>query len=359
MRRNTPALVAFGIFATVFGDAAAASPPVCDRAGVNIFDASHLPAGWENLPFAWYKDFSALSPPLVRGEGGARLEYVPILTWQAGRDNFVIRALASAAFLKGDVPHPESMGLADFRDLISLERLEQRIRRDVSRWPHGSLFLVGIEPGYRPNGDARSPEAIVRDAAVLRKTLDAMDRGYRLGLGGISTPRNAFTHDAYGGIYGLEFLDRILELPRSFEFDAFVIHPYPSNPVAPSAEDSAEQIRAMRRLLARHGLRDRELIVGEVGTPFRGVDVAEATAYAGEIVEFMLTAEDPETGNPRDGNRLVQRFSWMLLSPLHRPMPGFSDNPSLDFEISALVDLGGTLTPVGQAFLAALGRCRN
>ena len=124
-----------GTLINVYGDATGASPPICDRAGVNIFDASHLPAGWENLPFAWYKDFSALSPPLARDEEGARLEYVPVLAWQAGRDNFVIRALASAAFLKGDVPHPESMGLADFRDLISLERLEQGIRRDASRWP--------------------------------------------------------------------------------------------------------------------------------------------------------------------------------------------------------------------------------
>ncbi len=338
---------------------AQATQPVCDRAGVNIFDVSHLPPGWERLPLHWYKDFGALSPPILRGEGGARLEYVPILSWQGRKDRLVTRSLASAAFLNRDVLRPEYMSLADFRDMISLNRLEERIRRDASRWPPGTLFLLGVEPGYRSNGDERTPEEIVQDAGALREILDGMDRGYRLGLGGISTPRNLSARVAYGGIYGLEFLDQILELPRSFEFDAFVVHPYPSDLKALSAEDSADQIRAMRRLLARHELRDRELVVGEVGAPFRGVDVHDLAEYTREIVEFMLTAEDPATGNPRDRNRLVQRFSWMLLSPLYRPMPGFSDNPALDYAVSSLVDLEGALTPVGQAFFEALERCRD
>lgn len=337
--------------------AARAARPACSRAGVNVFDASHMPPGWERLSLGWYKDFGALSPPLVRGAGGARLEYVPILLWQGRNDGFVTRTLLSAAFLKGDVMHPESMTLADFRDMTSLGRLEQRIRGDASRWPPGTLFLVGIEPGYRPNGDERTPEEIVRDAGALRKLLDGMSRGYRLGLGGISTARNLHARSAYGGIYGLEFLDRILELPRDFELDAFVVHPYPSDPKSPSAEDSAEQIRATRRLLARYGLRDRELVVGEVGAPFRGLDVHDVAEYARQIVEFMLTAEDPETGKPDDGNRLVQRFGWLLLSPLYRPAPGFSDNPALDYEVSSLVDLQGAMTPVGEAFFEALEHC--
>ena len=54
------AAAALGILRIVSMNAAGASPPVCDRAGVNVFDASHLPAGWENLPFAGYKDFGAL-----------------------------------------------------------------------------------------------------------------------------------------------------------------------------------------------------------------------------------------------------------------------------------------------------------
>jgi hypothetical protein len=314
-----------------------------------VFDAGRVPVALDDLPLGFYKDFGALSTA-----SPGPLEYVPIVAWQARNDVFWKRALASAAFLGGRVPHPEGTALSDFRDQISLDRLQARIRSRPDRYPPGTLFLLGVEPGYRPNGDERTPAEIARDAGALRDALDALGRGYRLGLGGISTPRNDFTRAAYGGIHGLDFLERILAEARDLVFDAFVVHPYPSDPSAPDAADSARQIREARQLLARHGLRDRELLVGEVGAPFRAAREADLARYAREVVELMLTARDGEIGHPGDENRLVQRFAWMLLAPLHRAMPGLSDNPALDFRVSALFDERGERTAVGESFFAAL-----
>lgn len=326
------------------------------RVGVNIFDASELPPGWQSLPISWYKDFGALGPTLERD--GTRLDYVPILTWQGASENFLRRWLVNALFRRGILSNPAQHSFEDFRDLNELNRLEARLRADRARLPAGTLFLVGIEPGYRPNGDTRNPEQIVADAARLHEVLTAIDPSYRIGLGGISTARTDFVADAYG-MTGNDFLERVLDQPRNFAFDAFVIHPYPSTPAAPSADESLDQIRAFRRILAERGLRDTELIVGEIGTAFSATPLADAVAYTEAMVRGMLTTRDPAIGHPGDGDRLVQRFTWFLLVPPSREVPGITDNPILDLSRSALLDRQGQLTPVGEAFVRGVAAGRT
>jgi hypothetical protein len=200
---------------------------------------------------------------------------------------------------------------------------------------------------------------IVQDARQIRAMLDSLGRGYRLALGGISTPENQVAKQGYSGIYGMEFFQNVLNACDGFTFDTFVVHPYPADAARPSFQDSRDQIIAFRKTMARRGLRTTDLLVGEIGVPFRGVEQQQAVAFTSQIAEFMLTATDKDTGNPGDGNRLVQKFCWFHLSPPSFTIPGFTDNPGLDLSASALLSPEGDLTPVGKAFRKVVTRCAN
>jgi len=106
------------------------------------------------------------------------------------------------------------------------------------------------------------------------------------------------------------------------------------------------------------GQRDKPLFVGEVGVPFPALQSKrdEACRFVEELVEFCLTGRHPELGLPQDENRLVQRFTWYLLCVPDAPITGFSDNPGLDLETSALMRADGTLTDIGEALIRTVDR---
>ena len=59
----------------------------------------------------------------------------------------------------------------------AIEQVLDAIAAQPDRFPPGALFLLGIEPGYAPNGDPRTPEEIASDARALREMLDVQGRG--------------------------------------------------------------------------------------------------------------------------------------------------------------------------------------
>jgi hypothetical protein len=321
-----------------------AAQDIIRRVGVNTLARAAVAAAARTLTFGWYKDYTACGCP-VAGPVGT-IEYVPILLYQGKVD--VPGKLELAAQQVARL-WPQG-SVADFADALSLDRLATRLRRDAERYPRGSLFQVGIEPGYADNNDDRSAAEIVQDARALREVLDGLGRGYRLALGGISTPRSEWTRHAYRGRYGADLWREVLDLGGPDLFDAFVIHPYPTDPRRPELDDLEGQVRGARGLLAEYGLRCTELLVGETGTPFPGIPLAVRCAYAAAAVRFYLTARDQRVGHPDDDGRLVQRFCWFVLSPPEWSVPGFTDNPGLDFAASALVSPSGELTAVGQVF---------
>ena len=95
-----------------------------------------------------------------------------------------------------------------------------------------------------------------------------------------------------------------------------------------------------------------------MGVPFPALQSKrdEACRFVEELVEFCLTGRHPELGLPQDENRLVQRFTWYLLCVPDAPITGFSDNPGLDLETSALMRADGTLTDIGEALIRTVDR---
>jgi hypothetical protein len=327
------------------------------RIGVMCLPGDNVSNAAVRLSLGWYKDYAFFGKPVEAA--GAIVDYVPIVTYQDKRDNPAGEELVRKRWDAGKTPRIPGLTLDDVLDSQSLTRLRQRLARDGAHLPPGTLFQLGIEPGYSPNGDDRSPAEIVQDARKIKGMLDSLGRGYSLALGGISTPENQYTKQAYRGIYGLQFFQNVLDACDGFQFDAYVVHPYPADLAHPSIKDSRDQIIAFRKIMARRGLRKTDLLVGEIGVPFRGVNQQQAVAFTSGIVEFILTATDGEIGNPRDGNRLVQKFCWFNLSSPTFKIPGFTDNSGLDFSVSALLSPEGDLTAVGKAFQETVARCAS
>ena len=81
-----------------------------------------------------------------------------------------------------------------------------------------------------------------------------------------------------------------------------------------------EQIRRFRAWMAANGYRALPLYVSEYGIllPERnGFPPDTVISFMDATFDFLLTATEPETGSPSDGNRLVQRSAWY--AALSRP----------------------------------------
>jgi hypothetical protein len=324
---------------------------------VNCLPGDNVRNAADRLPLGWYRDATFLGRGFETSD--AAVGYVPILTYQGKHDHLGAAILSRALWVARMLPKTPGMTLTDVLDAQSLARLRQRLAREEDRFPPGTLFQLGIEPGYSTNRDDRSPADIVKDARRVKAMLDGLGRGYRLALGGISTQGSPCAKRAYGGMYGLEFFRHVLDAAEGFEFDTFVVHPYPADLTYLASQDSRRQIVDFRAIMAQAGLRNTDLIVGEIGMPFPGVSPQDAAAFASQMIAFLLTARDDGIGNPGDGNRLVQRFCWFNLLPPTFKVPGITDNPGLDLSASALLSPSGDLTPVGKAFREAAIRCAN
>ncbi len=73
----------------------------------------------------------------------------------------------------------------------------------------------------------------------------------------------------------------------------------------------------MRKWMSDRGYRNRPLIITEFGIlmpEIYGYDYARVQSFMLQTFDWMLTATDPDTGYPADGNRLVQAWAWYSLN---------------------------------------------
>lgn len=324
------------------------------RVGVNVLFRGHLTlaARTDQPPIRWYKDLGHCGQGLQHGD--RIIDYVPILLYQGRHDNEATLKLIVRMVDEGKIPNPLDMRSSDFLDAASMSRLTAMIEDGLDPYPRGTLFQLGSEPGLSYAGDERTPAELVADAERIKKMLDGFDRDYRLALGGIATARCEASKIGYRGIYGIDYFKQVLRACGDFTFDAYVIHPhpFPSETKKPVFVDSRDQITEFRRVMAEHGLRDKPLLVGEIGIGFKGTKEDEALQFVQRIVTFMLTQRDAAIGNPKDGNFLVQRFCWWCLSPptLLEPIP------VLDHGVTSLLDENGEVTALGRVFIETVKR---
>jgi hypothetical protein len=329
------------------------------RIGVASLTPDLVSLAAEKLPLGFYKDYSCFGRenPVVR----STLTYMPVIQYKSKSDSKSARSLVSVAWRTGQLPKLPGTELKQLLVAMSLSEFEDWLadHTGADGIPDGTVFLLGNEPGYRPNSDDRTAKEIVQDAVLIKDVFSRHNLKHQLALGGISTPKNRLAREAYGGKLGNEFFREILaEAHGKVAFDAFVIHPYPSDILNLSAQDSFEQIIEFRCIMDEFGQRNKPLFVGEVGVPFLAARDKrdEVCRYAEELIELCLTGRDPELGLLDDDNRLVQRFTWYLLSPPRIAIAGYTDNPGLDLEASALMLADGTLTDIGEALVRTVKR---
>ena len=125
----------------------------------------------------------------------------------------------------------------------------------------------------------------------------------------------------------------------------------------------------MREWLAARGERNKPLIISEYGVLFPSTYIANhvdeglqqgtgdqmVVDFMEQTFRFMLTATDPATGYPADGNRLVQRWLWFSLNC---PLPRFVGNKVEGFNGSLYRYETQEMTIFGEAYrdLAAAAR---
>lgn len=106
-------------------------------------------------------------------------------------------------------------------------------------------------------------------------------------------------------------------------------------------------ITLMRQWMRDRGYRDRPLIITEFGIlmpEMYGYDYLRVRQLMLATFNWMLSATDPNTGYPADGNRLVQAWSWYSLND-----PAFEGWPSWNHLFDPTTK---TMTALGQDFAA-------
>jgi hypothetical protein len=230
----------------------------------------------------------------------------------------------------------------------------------------GSLWLIGNEPDV-PWQDNTTPEEYAQRYHELAVFIKTLDPSAQLAIGGISqvTPLR------------LSYLDRALDAyERQYgapmPVDVWNIHTFILREerdswgvsIPPGFDDvqqgmlweienhddldlMRQQIVDFRRWMARHGQRDKPLIVTEYGILMPeeyGFPPEAVEAFMRQSFDLFLTERDPEVGYPRDDDRLVQRFVWYSLSDTMYPTSNLVEPKT------------GALTSLGEVFADYAGQ---
>lgn len=225
----------------------------------------------------------------------------------------------------------------------------------------GSLWLIGNEPDVLWQ-DKTPPEAYAQRYHELWVFIKTLDPSAQVAIGGVSqvTPlRLSYLERvlaAYQALYGQP-------LPVDvWNMHAFILREERDSwgvSIPPGFQDVQQgllweiedhddldllrqQVIDFRRWMARHGQRDKPLLVSEYGIlmPEEFGFPQEAVAdYMRKSFDLLLNTRDPELGYPADDNRLVQRLAWYSLSDTTYPTGNLVDPTT------------GELTPLGEAFV--------
>lgn len=230
----------------------------------------------------------------------------------------------------------------------------------------GALWMVGNEPDSIYNGSPIQAELYAELYRYFYTTIKAADPTAKVAIGAIVQPSPL----------RMEYLDKVLThyqntYSETMPIDVWNIHFYRLNEgdcgswganVPPFASSSTgwvvdftaaellnvgkleTALRDFRQWMADRGYGDKPLIITEFGvlppSYFSGFDNNAAAQFLTDMFNMMLTATDPTTGLPADGNRLVQMWAW------------YSTRDNLHGYGGNLFDSTGVLNVIGDAFVA-------
>lgn len=202
----------------------------------------------------------------------------------------------------------------------------------------GTLWILGNEPD-RHGQDELTPAQYARFYHDVYAFLKGRDPTSRIAIAGIVQPTPvrlryldmvlAAYQQSYGTTMPVDYWDvHNFILPENCDWGAGIppgLEAYTSEGVAcPTTLDDhgnltifKQQLRTFRQWMKNRGYQDRPLIVSEYGillSKYHGYDYARVRDFMLGTFDFMLNTTDPATGDPQDGNRLVQEFAWFSLN---------------------------------------------
>lgn len=258
---------------------------------------------------------------------------------------------------------PARPGGADFWQMVRVSdpgyRPDATVIQAAAAANPGSTWLIGNEPDVAWQDNA-TPDQYARVYHELYGLLKAADPACRVAIGGVSQPtplRLAYLErvlDAYQGRYGAPMPVDVwnvhgfvlreerdswgVGIPPGFDDDAGLLYEIEDHD---DLQAFQAQILAFRRWMARHGQRDRPLVLSEFGILMPadyGFDPARVQAFMVATFDYLSTATDERVGYPQDGNRLVQWWAWYSLADTVYPTGNLFDPETK------------ALTTVGSAF---------
>lgn len=246
------------------------------------------------------------------------------------------------------------------------------VNQNSAKYPNGTRWIVGNEIGFDLN---LSPQAYaqhfinwrncIKNLAAARHVTYYVGSGAILdqkiilpGKGGACAPTLEYQVGTnYSGYsYWVTYLDSIKTIDASKLPDFYTAHGYmhcaPASPPGNSGWWNVKyfktEIKNYRKLMNAQGERNKELIINEFSPlyhdPSIKITAVDYMQFLCRTGGFMLTATDPLTGNPNDGNRLVQRWMWYNLNI------GFL--PDAHFPALALINNKNLVTKLGRGYNA-------
>ena len=314
------------------------------------------------------------------------------ITSAFGGENYDIESIGVGSYLDwGAVTNPTlPNGVEYIRVLRLRDNLYTQTRDNLQAWVEanpGSVWIIGNEPdttyGYQ---DDLLPEVYADRYFELAIKIRQLDPSARIGFGAVVQPTpiriryltrawNQLVVDAGSSLVASKLIDLwaihsfILNemrfswgtgVPPGFENDhedAFIINLPDEIYKTYSIDIFEERIIAFREWMTSIGERDKPLWITEYGSLFPPVDPIGGPDYYNvsdddtknfmlQTFNFMLSANNEQTGMPGDGNQLVQRWYWFSLNAHRYNFGGSLYNPDYPEYGDFLI------TPVGEDFIS-------
>ena len=246
--------------------------------------------------------------------------------------------------------HPPQPGGAMFWQMVRVS--EQEYQPDaaqiqaIAEANPGSTFLIGNEPDVAWQ-DNTTPERYAELYGQLYALLKDADPTCQVAIGGVSQPtplRMAYLDRvlvAYERRYGEPmpvdiwnvhgFLLREerdswgVGIPPGFANERGVLYDIEDHDDLAAFQS---QLLSFRQWMAKHGQRDRPLVVSEYGLLMPadyGFGEARVKAFLYATFDFLVEARDTEVGYPADDDRLVQWWAWYSLADAVYPTGNLAD----------------------------------
>ena len=217
----------------------------------------------------------------------------------------------------------------------------------LARQHTGRTWIIGNEPDVIWQ-DHLPPERYAEVYHAYHSAIKSADPSAQLAVAGVAQPTPL----------RLAYLDRVLDAYRSaygrpMPVDVWTVHNFVLREergswgaeIPPGFEgvtagrlyqvsDHARldlfesHLRGFRGWMAEHGYRDTPLALTEFGIlmpPEYGFPSEVVTGYLDQTLDLLMSLVDPATGDPADGNRLVQRWAWFSLSDSTFPTGNLAD----------------------------------